>query len=293
MRAPEIIAAGAVLWRQAEDTVELALIHRPKYDDWSFPKGKLKKGESLLQAARREVCEETGIIPVLGRPLAPSFYYKSGRLKRVDYWAATATDNQVQAVMDAAEVDRLEWVPMEEAAERLTHERDLPVLRDFAEGPLQTVPLVLVRHGAGIAKKDWPDADELRPLNYQGRARATELAEQLVNFAPSRAYSATSARCLQTLLPLAVAEGIELTAIAELTEDPTKTGAVAQRCHEELAKGVSTVVCGRGDSMSDLLRHLCDLLGVAVPVEAPLERGDCWIVHTAEGRFVAIEHHPA
>src|SRR4051794_35162364 len=84
-------AAGAVLWRQrAGQSVEVALVHRPRYDDWSFPKGKCKSGEHLIRTVVREVEEETGVVPVLGRRLPSTAYLKDGRPKRVDYWAAQA-----------------------------------------------------------------------------------------------------------------------------------------------------------------------------------------------------------
>lgn len=124
---PTVLAAGAVLWRRSPyaDGMEIALIHRPKYDDWSHPKGKLKRGEDPADAALREVREETGMECVLGAPLPTAHYLADGRPKEVLYWAAEAVSGAF-AVND--EVDRLIWLPPAAARIRLTHERDRPLV---------------------------------------------------------------------------------------------------------------------------------------------------------------------
>lgn len=132
-----ILAAGAVLWRRSpiDGGLEIALVHRPKYDDWSLPKGKLKRGETAVDGARREVKEETGLDCVLGMPLPSSMYVVAGRPKVVRYWAAKAGPG---AFVPNREVDRLVWLPPVAARHRLSHERDRPVvdafLRNAAEG---------------------------------------------------------------------------------------------------------------------------------------------------------------
>lgn len=124
-----ITAAGAILWRPGLDGPEVALIHRPKKSDWSFPKGKPEPGESVEETARREVFEETGMTPVLGTRLRPVRYLKGWRLKRVDYWSATV-DIPVEFVVNS-EVDQLEWLPVAAARERLTYRRDQRLLDTF------------------------------------------------------------------------------------------------------------------------------------------------------------------
>jgi 8-oxo-dGTP pyrophosphatase MutT (NUDIX family) len=126
-----IRAAGAVLWRPGPQGPEVALIHRPHKNDWSFPKGKLDAGETPRQAAVREVTEETGMIPELGRPLPPNRYLKGWRLKRVDYWAATVTGPA--RFIPNREVDQLEWLSLHDARRRLTHSRDRRVLTHFTK----------------------------------------------------------------------------------------------------------------------------------------------------------------
>ncbi|WP_026928662.1 NUDIX hydrolase [Glycomyces tenuis] len=292
MNQPEIFAAGAVLWRRGEREVELALIHRPKYDDWSFPKGKLKKHEHLLAAAQREVFEETGVRPVLGRPLAPSFYDKEGQLKRVDYWCATAAADAVDQAVDPREVDGLEWVPLSEAAERLTHERDQPVLAEFAgHEARETVPFVFVRHAIAMSKADWFAQDELRPLNQRGRERATQLEVLLSSYPVGDAYSATSARCLETLLPYCAAEGVPLAGLPEFTPGTDKPGHAAARIDRLIAEGRPAVICGHGETIDELAEYFCHRLEAAAPSGPPLDKGSFLVFHTAGGRLVATERH--
>ncbi|MEV8480184.1 NUDIX hydrolase [Streptomyces sp. NPDC051173] len=115
-----IRAAGCVLWRQGRD-VEIALVHRPRYDDWSHPKGKLKRGEEAAGCAVREVREETGMACVLGAPLPTARYEVGGRPKEVRYWEARAVSG---AFTPSREVDALLWLPPAAARVRLTQERD-------------------------------------------------------------------------------------------------------------------------------------------------------------------------
>ena len=131
--ADEVRAAGCVLWRRARNGgLEIALVHRPKYDDWSHPKGKLEAGESWDEAAVREVREETGAACVLGAPLSTARYPVKGRPKVVHYWAAEATDT---AFEPSSEVDHVLWLPPDEARERITH----PANRTLLDEALNTV----------------------------------------------------------------------------------------------------------------------------------------------------------
>lgn len=123
----EILAAGAVLYRHAAGKIEVALIHRRRHDDWTFPKGKLEPGEHPLVAAVREATEETGIRTVLGRPLATVRYQAEGRPKRVDYWAALV-DASAAPFVPNDEVDALAWLPSAEAAAWLTYAHDQRLL---------------------------------------------------------------------------------------------------------------------------------------------------------------------
>ncbi|MFE2281860.1 NUDIX hydrolase [Streptomyces sp. NPDC059454] len=122
-RTLTVQAAGCVLWRRSPVTgeLELCLVHRPKYDDWSWPKGKLKRGEDPLAGALREVAEETGHTAVPAAELPSAHYLANGRPKRVRYWAAEAVSG---TFTPNDEVDRVLWLSVDEARRRLTEARD-------------------------------------------------------------------------------------------------------------------------------------------------------------------------
>jgi len=127
---PEVRAAGGIVWRLGELGIEVVIVHRPKYSDWTFPKGKLDPGESDESAAHREVLEETGFECVLGREL-PSVRYSDAkaRLKQVRYWEMTIASGDFEA---NDEVDELLWATIDGARKRLTHIHDIRVLEAFA-----------------------------------------------------------------------------------------------------------------------------------------------------------------
>ena len=129
-----LLAAGCVLWRPARDGggIEIALVHRPKYDDWSHPKGKRKRAESAAACAVREVLEETGQWCELGVRLPTARYTVGGRPKEVDYWAGRALGG---AFTPSTEVDRLVWLPPSAARSRLTQDRDRDLLDALMASP--------------------------------------------------------------------------------------------------------------------------------------------------------------
>ena len=123
----EVKAAGGVVLRRTPDGPEVALVHRPRYDDWSFPKGKLDAGESWEAGALREVEEETGLHCELLAELATvSYEDPAGRPKQVRYWLMRRISGELRA---AHETDEARWVPLAEAEQVLSYERDREVLR--------------------------------------------------------------------------------------------------------------------------------------------------------------------
>ena len=126
--AAQVKASGGVVWRRGDRGLEVALVHRPKYDDWSFPKGKLDGGESWERAALREVEEEVGLKCRLGHELPPTAYRDNkGRSKVVRYWMMEPLAGEF---VPSHEVDEVRWMPADRAADMLTYPHDRELLRE-------------------------------------------------------------------------------------------------------------------------------------------------------------------
>ncbi len=210
--AANLTAAGGVLWRDHNGTVEVLLVHRPSYDDWSLPKGKPDAGENPIQTAVREVTEETGLPFTLGVFLSTAHYCIGSRAKSVSYWAMRLADGCTDAPssMDLEEVDDFAWVPLAKASGRLTYPTDRVVLDRFAQIGTTPVILLLVRHGRAGERNKWTGDDDDRPLDKKGRRQATAIAQTLPAFAPIGLYTADPVRCRQTIQPLAEALQIKV-----------------------------------------------------------------------------------
>jgi 8-oxo-dGTP diphosphatase len=291
---PDVIhAAGAVLWRPGVDGPEVALVHRPKYDDWSFPKGKTKPGEHVLHAAAREVWEESGVWPILGRRLSSREYEKDRGLKHVDYWVAVSADGGDGDFEPSEEVDRVDWLSLPEAEERLSYEHDADLLREFSGGPDRTTPYIVLRHTSAGDKHEWADDDLLRPLDSRGRAEATGLAEALAVYGAARVFSSATARCMETVLPYAARMGTDVrTDWAFSMGTPMAASKEAGgRFARLLADGVPTLVCIHGELVPELIARGCEKFG-AVPLEdAKLPKGGFWVLHTAGDTLASAERH--
>ncbi|HEX9035144.1 MAG TPA: NUDIX domain-containing protein, partial [Streptosporangiaceae bacterium] len=182
-----IRAAGAVVWRPGTLGPEIALVHRPRYDDWSYPKGKCRRDEHVLTAAIREVTEETGLRVILGRPLSASVYQANGKPKRVRYWAARCVESV--GFTPNHEVDQVTWFPADAARSRLTYPRDVTLLDEFRSGPARSVPFIVLRHATAGRKSARGSADPrdlARPLDAKGKADAELLAGLLASFGQCR-----------------------------------------------------------------------------------------------------------
>ncbi|TDD73606.1 NUDIX domain-containing protein [Actinomadura darangshiensis] len=284
MAEPTIRAAGALLWR---DGPEFAVIHRPRYDDWSFPKGKIDPGEHVLRAAVREIEEETGIVPRLGRRLPTCTYPVGERTKRVEYWAARPVAESAFTPND--EVDELVWLPAGEAEARLSYAHDVDLLREFLRGPLHTAPLVILRHASAGEKHAWRDADELRPLDATGRAEAADLAGLLHCYGILRPVSSATARCLETVLPYARLIRASVRTDAAFTVGDTSPEQAVERLLG--SAGAPMVVSTHGEIVSALVTGLCKAFGEKVPDDPSLRKGEFWTAHLTGRSMAALERH--
>jgi 8-oxo-dGTP diphosphatase len=269
-----IKAAGAVAWRPGPDgRPEILLVHRRKYDDWSLPKGKVEPGETLPVTAVREVLEEGGARLALGRRLDSVRYNVGGRPKRVHYWSASVTSVDDHAVPND-EVDKVEWVAADRAADRISYNRDNAVVADFARLPPQTVPVILLRHAKAVAKSHWKRADDRRPLDDAGRTDAKALAELLACFGPrARLITSPAARCVETLRPFAELSGAELRVEPSLyihhhssrTVPPDSHPSITALLSEAINAGEPTIICAHRENLPVLQAAALAALGVTQP----------------------------
>jgi 8-oxo-(d)GTP phosphatase len=232
-----IRAAGGVVRRRGE----VLLVHRPKYGDWTFPKGKAKQGESDEDCALREVEEETGLHCRLGRELASTRYRALAGQKVVRYWEMTPLDG---AFKPTAEVDEVRWLPPGRAASLLSYGRDLDVLESL--GP---PPLLVVRHASAGDRDEWDGDDAERPLDEKGRRQAQELVRTLEPYAVTRILSSPFVRCVQTVEPLAAERGLEVDTTDVLADGAGTDG--VRRLLEDLADS-PVVLCGHGGEIEEL-----------------------------------------
>jgi 8-oxo-(d)GTP phosphatase len=238
-------AAGGVVARRRGEGLELLLVHRPRYGDWSFPKGKNDPDETDEYAALREVLEETGILCSVGHELGTTEYTDSaGRPKVVRYFAmgplaGTFTPHE--------EVDEIAWLSLDEARARLTYDRDRPFVDAAVPAP---APLYFFRHGEAGQRPDWTGDDRLRPLDAQGRRRAGALDAQLGAAPLERIVSSPYVRCTQSVEPLAAARGLEVEKRDELAEG-ARDGDVRALIDE--LDGSPAFLCTHGDVLQALI----------------------------------------
>ncbi len=271
-----IKAAGAVLWRDAGGDVEVAVVHRQRYDDWSLPKGKLDEGETIPACAVREVEEETGFSCVLGRHLRQVSYSVKGTSKTVDYYAAEAVSGSFAA---NDEVDSLRWLPVAQARELLTYEPDREVLAEFDRLPADLLLVLLVRHAKAGKRSEWNGDDNLRPLSDAGRRQAAALRLLLPLWSPTRVHTAPRVRCADTVRGVAKDLSVELVEEHRLSEEgywPDPDAGLV-RLLEVAAEEGRAVVCSQGGVIPSLARTLAEMGGLRLD-EFPCKKGSTWVL---------------
>jgi 8-oxo-(d)GTP phosphatase len=260
-------AAGGVVRRAGPHGEEVLLVHRPRYRDWTFPKGKAHPGESDAETALREVEEETGLSCLLGDEL-PSTTYRDSRARQkvVRYWTMRVESGSFEP---HREVDEVRWVSRGEAEAALSYDRDHDVIR--AVRP----PLLVIRHATAGSSDEWAGDDARRPLDTRGRRQAAALVEQLAPFEIERIVSSPFDRCTESVKPLAAALGVEVEVSDELAE-----GAGENRVRSLLIglRGSATAVCGHGPEL--------------VPLFGKTKKGATVVVEAANGALGELGRLP-
>ncbi|MFV0463317.1 MAG: NUDIX hydrolase [Nostocoides sp.] len=308
-------AAGTVPWRRSKHgRLQVALVHRPRYDDWSWPKGKLDPGEDWVSAAVRETHEEAGYLVRLGRPLPPARYTVIDPAtgvadKEVRYWCAQVVGGKGRLVN---EIDDLAWLDPTAAHDRLDYARDKEQLRALVradqEGRLDTWPLVIVRHAPAVPRSEWTEEDSQRPLSQSGSRRARGLVPILSAYGIERLVSSSSARCVDTLAPYAVRRRRPLKLREDLSEEAyeQQPKLATARLERILRKDTPVAICGHGPVIPDLLAVLRERLvpeardsACGTNLEAAtterMAKGEALVAHLVgigrNARVVAVERH--
>jgi 8-oxo-(d)GTP phosphatase len=283
-------AAGGVLWRHGyrESAAEVAVIHRPRYDDWSLPKGKVDPGETEPVTAVREVLEETGHHVHLGRRIATINYPIEQRTKKVQYWSARSLGG---SFAPNNEVDDLVWLPVAAAIKKVSYAYDRKVLRRWANQPADTQSVLIVRHCVAGSKSRFSGDDKIRPLDKTGRAQAEALVGQLSSFGATDVYAADRVRCHQTVEPLAAELGVTVSNEPTLTEEAyaenPKRG--RRRVLQIAGSHHTPVICTQGKVIPDLIAWWCEREGVR-PDKSRNRKGSTWVLSLADGRLIAADH---
>ena len=285
-RRPATPAAGGVLWRRDGAHLLVALVHRPRYDDWTLPKGKANQDEPLLLAAVREVGEETGAVVEVGRRLTPVEYPVGDTIKRVSHWAMRHLGGEHVA---GDEVDRLRWLTVAEATQLLSYPIDRCVLADFARVPAGSSTILLVRHAKAGKRSEFKGEDRLRPLDKIGRRHAREAAPMLATFNPSRILSADRVRCEQTVRPLAELLDLDVDSAAEFSDEAyvDEPNRAIDRLYALAEQTGASVICSQGLAIPGLLADL------GAPVSSyPARKGSLWVLSISQRRTLAADYYP-
>jgi len=283
-----IRSAGAVVLRGQGIRRSVALVHRPAYNDWSLPKGKLEKREPAYAAAVREVEEETGVRVRLGAPLSDISYRVIKGPKVVHFWVGYAVSETARR--PDHEIDEVEWVPIAQARDRLTY-ADEGVVLDEALAIPETTPFVVVRHAKATLRKDWSGDDSKRPIDPKGKAQASNLVDLLDAFGVGLLKSSTSTRCVQTLEPYAKVAKLPIKPVSLLSEEVGEEhlAGVQRYVRKLMVKSgqtrVGTVVCGH--------RPVLPAMIAGVDLEPhPMAAGAALVVHVDDdGLVIAHEWH--
>lgn len=324
-------SAGALVWRlrpeanpipgtmipaQRQD-IQVLIVHRPRYDDWSWPKGKREPGEAIPATAVREVEEETGVPIRLGAPLTVQRYRLGARVtKEVHYWVGfpdvspeTLRARPLAPLASTKEIDKCQWVGARKAMRLLTRRGDRRLLEELltrlAERTLYTRTLAVLRHAKSTKRSHWEGTEMTRPLSRRGSSQVLRLLPALSALGINQIITSPWRRCVATVAPYATLSGTPLTTEASFTEDayredPSKMRSVVRGLLTESkldAPASPLAVCVHRPTIPGIIGELAPLtpnnLGRLLPQDDPyLKTAGMLLVHIAdypEPRVVDLE----
>lgn len=286
-----VYAAGVVCWRPAKPGIEVALVYRKKYDDWTFPKGKLDPGELLPETAVREVEEEAGIRVRLGRKLAVlSYKIGSGDTKEVHYWVSKVKESAIakSKFKPNKEIAKVEWVPISKAAKKLTYEHDRELLAkvsNWAENSeLETRGLVILRHTTATPRAEWVGEEAKRPLLPEGKKQAKRLISLLDAYGPKRLVTSPWTRCQQTVAPYSKATKRTLIERSQLTELSTERGPRKTKnvIEDTFGQTKNALLCSHRPALPTIIeaftKHAKKDVSLALTEESTLSPGEFFVL---------------
>lgn len=288
------LAAGAVLWRGEitdPDSIEVAVIHRPHYDDWSLAKGKVDPGESIPTTAAREILEETGYEIRLGKLIGKVTYPVLDRTKVVYYWTAQVLGGEFSA---NEEVDEIRWLPVHEAMSLLSYQVDTEVLAKAGKRfrTPTTTRVLYVRHAHAHRRETWGGDDNKRPLDKKGRRQAEMLVPMLLAYKPTAIYSPVPDRCQATALPLADELGLDVSVNRLFGDESwlTDPEACQRRFTEVVAEGGVPVIIGQGEIIPGMIAWLSANGTLPINEEIKAKKASVWVLSFHEGRLSGADY---
>jgi len=284
-----ISAAGAVVWRKHKDNfTEVAIIHRPKYDDWSFPKGKLEIGESLISCAHREVLEETNLQTEFGPHLGQVEYFTPDGLKKVTYWSAKVIAEK--PFRANTEVDQLKWIPITKVIEVLTNETDKEIFDKFVKVKFNSKPFILLRHAKAITREEWQGEDDDQPLSSSGQNQAMRLLSTYQVFNIDQIHSSDAVRCYDTVKSMAKGLDIKLEVSSKLSESTYKKDKekAFDYVRELIKEDKSILICSHNPILPKMLNKLTKKSEIEAD-EDKLSPADGWVIHRSGKEIIQID----
>ncbi len=284
-----ILAAGALVWRKSkEKKIEIAVIHRPKYNDWTIPKGKVELSESSIACAYREVIEETSIETEFGMYLGEVKYQSLDGPKQVSFWSAQVVKENT--FTPNSEVDAIKWVEAAKAAKFLSLESDKEILSKFNKLKYESKPLVLLRHAKALSRDEWQGDDDDRPLDSLGQMQAKRLLSIYQAFNLEQIHTSDAIRCYDTVEPMAKALGLRLEVSNNLSESAFKKDKedAFDYARDLIKSDKRALLCSHNPILPKVLNKLTKKSDVESD-EEKLYPADAWVIHRIGKEVIQID----